>query len=204
MSRASGDLPRAREAEARARAYDLLALGFEQPRPELAEAAARPGSRFSLPAPDPEELEPEYHRLFVGPGRLPAPPYESVYRDGGTVMGPSTLEVIRQYRQAGYALDPRAGEPPDHVAAELAFMALLAGEEAVAWEEGDPARARRWQQRQRDFLQGHLALWAPELSGRVLEATEAPFYRGLAVSLREQVAIELERLTDGDPARARE
>jgi len=204
LSRASGHLPRAREAEAKSRAYDLLALGFGEPRPELAEAVGRPGSPFSLPVPDPEELVSEYHRLFVGPDHLPAPPYESVYRDGGTVMGESTLDVVRQYRQAGYALDPRARELPDHVGSELAFMALLSAEEAAAWEEGDPARAERWRLRQRDFLDGHLALWAPELSSRVLEATDAPFYRGLAVSLRECVAVELERLAGGDQDPARE
>jgi hypothetical protein len=34
----------------------------------------------------------------------------------------------------------------------------------------------------------------PELSHRILEATDAPFYRSLAVALREFVALDLERL----------
>lgn len=202
MSRVAAERQLTGEAEAKARAYELLALGFGEPRPELVEALARPQTPFSLPVGDPEALAPEYHRLFVGPDHLPAPPYESVYRDGWTVMGESTLDVVRHYRRAGYVLDPSARELPDHVGAELAFMALLATEEAAAWEQGDPVLARRWRRWQREFLDDHLALWAPGLSGRILEATDVPFYRGLAVSLREHVAVELERLATGvaDPA----
>jgi len=202
VRRADGQLPLAGQADAAARAYGLLALAFDEPSRGLADEVAAPGAPFSLPAVDEAALVHEYHRLFVGPDRLPAPPYESVYRDGGVVMGESTSEVARRYREAGYALDPSVRGPPDHVETELAFMELLAGEEAAAWEQGDPIQAGRWQARQREFLAGHLACWAPELSGRILGATEAPFYRGLAVALREFVAVELERLTGGrDQAR---
>jgi TorA maturation chaperone TorD len=190
-------------ADAAARAYGLLALAFEEPSRGLADEVAAPDAPLSLPAVDAAALSHEYHRLFVGPDRLAAPPYESVYLDGGVVMGESTSMVARRYREAGYALDPSVRGPPDHVETELAFMALLAEEEAAAWEQGDPNRAGRWQARQREFLAEHLACWAPELSSRILGATEAPFYRGLAVALRELVAVEQERLAEADEGQAR-
>ena len=49
-------------------------------------------------------LEIEYNRLFVGPGRPQAPPYESVYRDPrGLVMGPTARDVERRYAYARFS-----------------------------------------------------------------------------------------------------
>lgn len=43
---------------------------------------------------NPEKLALEHTRLFIGPYRLPAPPYESVYRtDERLVMQQPTIEV---------------------------------------------------------------------------------------------------------------
>jgi TorA maturation chaperone TorD len=186
-------MSRAEEALARASGYELLALCFNSPSAELAEAVSRAGLPLSLPF-DPRTLIPEYHRLFVGPGALPAPPYESVYREGWRVFGETTLEVKRQYEEAGYALDASFTELPDHVAAELAFMALLAEEEARAWEAQDASAAFSWLDRERAFLGEHLTRWLPDFCDRLLASTEDPFYRGLAVSLQEFVTLDAERV----------
>lgn len=185
---------RAEQARARASSYELLALGFGPPSAELAEALSEAGARFSLPAPDLTVLIPEYHRLFVGPGCLPVPPYGSVYREGRTVMGETTLDVKRRYEEAGYAFNPSFTELPDHVTAELAFMALLAEEEARAWEAQDAAAASGWLARERTFLNDHLTRWLPAFCERLLASTDAPFYRRLAVALREFIALDAERV----------
>jgi len=189
-----GAMSRAEEARGRARGYELLALGFSPPSEELAEAVVKGEAPFSFLSLNPKELVPEYHRLFVGPGELPAPPYESVYREGWTVFGESTLEVKRRYEEAGYALEPSFTELPDHVAAELAFMALLTEEEARAWEAQDASAAFSWLVRERAFLGDHLTRWLPGFCDRLLASTEVPFYRGLAVSLREFVALDAEQV----------
>lgn len=186
-------MSRAEEARARASGYELLALCVNPPSAELAEAVPRAGLPLSLPF-DPRALIAEYHRLFVGPGALPVPPYESVYREGWRVFGETTLKVKRQYEEAGYALDPSFTELPDHMAVELAFMALLAEEEARAWEAQDASAAFSWLDRERAFLGDHLTRWLPGFCDRLLASTEVPFYRGLAVSLREFVALDDERV----------
>lgn len=185
---------RAEEARARADSYELLALALSPPSAELAEAVSKANAPFALPTLSPVELIPEYHRLFVGPGSLPAPPYESVYREGWRVMGETTLEARRQYDAAGYALDPSFSELPDHVVAELAFMALLAGEEAEAWEAEDAAAALTWLERERAFLDDHLTRWLPAFCDRLLAVTDVPFYRGLADTIREFITLDLERV----------
>jgi TorA maturation chaperone TorD len=168
-------MKRAEEARGRAAGYERLAVGFGPP--------------------SATELTAEYHRLFVGPGALPAPPYESVYREGWRVMGETTLDVRRRYEEAGYVFTPSVNEPPDHLAAELAFMALLAEEEAEAWEAEDASAALSWLERERGFLDDHLSRWLPAFCDRLLTSTDAPFYRGLAGALREFVALDAERVT---------
>jgi TorA maturation chaperone TorD len=186
---------RAREAAARARAYELLALAFAPPSGELAAALSRRDPALALPAVDPAALVLEHTRLFVGPGRAAAPPYGSLYHEGRGLMGESTLDVLRRYREAGLTFTPERGELPDHVVSELSFLSVLAEEEARAWEAGDEAGARGWLVRRGAFLWDHLGAWAPELSQRMLGATDEPFYRTLAVSLRELVAVDLEYVT---------
>jgi len=185
---------RAEEAKARASIYELLALGLSLPSAELAEAVSKTAAPLSFPFLDPKGLIPEYHRLFVGPGHLPVPPYESVYRENWQVMGETTVDVKRQYAEAGYALAPSFTELPDHVTAELAFMALLAEEEAKAWETEDISAALAWLERERAFLQDHLTQWLPAFCDRLPASTEAPFYRRLAVALREFIALDAERV----------
>ena len=134
-------------------------------------------------------LEIEYNRLFVGPGRPQAPPYESVYRDArGLVMGPTAREVERRYAEAGLGLAPNHRDLPDHVATELGFMAHLALQEA----EAQPKEALTWLDRERAFLRDHLAVWLPRFCQRVREASRHPFYAALAELTVTFVNLDME------------
>lgn len=188
------EMNRADETRTRTRAYELLALSLSPPSAELAEAVSDPEAPIKLPVLDPTALSPEHYRLFVGPGPLPAPPYESVYREGWRVMGETTLDVRRQYAEAGYVLDPSLKELPDRASAELAFMALLSEEEAKAWEDEDVSTALGWLERERTFLNDHLTQWIPAFCDRLLASTHAAFYRSVAVALREIIALDAERV----------
>jgi TorA maturation chaperone TorD len=53
-------------------------------------------------------LETEFTRLFCGPGRPVAHPYESVYRERRT-MGETTLDVRRLLGEEGLAPDGQCG-----------------------------------------------------------------------------------------------
>ncbi len=63
------------------------------------------------------DLKVEYNRLFVGPGALPCPPYQSVYdktrptEDQGTVMGPTAEAVEKAMRQEGLGVVLDHAEP---------------------------------------------------------------------------------------------
>jgi len=133
-------------------------------------------------------LEIEYNRLFVGPGRPQAPPYESFYRSKwGLMMGPSTREVKQQYAEAGLTIAPDYRDLPDHVATELGFMAYLTMREAEA--KGEKSS---WLERERLFLQDHLSVWVPRLCQRVKEASQHPFYTALAELTQAFVSLDME------------
>ena len=77
-----------------------------------------------------EELLDEYERLFVGPGRTPCPPYESLWLGGqprleqGRLMGAASVAVADLYRGLGLDVAAAAHELPDHVAIELEALAF--------------------------------------------------------------------------------
>lgn len=146
----------ANTARQRSRTYAELARAFSE---------AKPG------------LQREFTRLFLGPGRPVAHPYESVYREG-RMVGDTTLDVRRRLIEEG--LVPRHQIQPDHVGIELAFMAHLASREALAWEIGDTDGARNCLSRQASFLQDHLATWLPQFCHRILVGRPHTHYADLA------------------------
>jgi TorA maturation chaperone TorD len=119
------------------------------------------------------ELLDEYERLFVGPGQVPCPPYESFWREDvsvdirRTLMGPCTAELKELYCELGLQVSSLSGELPDHVAVELEAIAY-----AVLFEETGAVAKRLFDE--------HLCLFLPRLCRAVSHDALSPFYRGLA------------------------
>lgn len=74
------------------------------------------------------DLQSEYTKLFVGPHKLIAPPWQSVYASQDeTLFTRSTLEVRAKYAKYGLKATKYLSEADDHLAFELNFMLYLAG-----------------------------------------------------------------------------
>lgn len=128
-----------------------------------------------------EELAVEYAKLFVGPNEMIAPPYGSMYLDGEkTIMGDSTMEVIRMYQEEGLARDSEFKDLPDHIAVELEFMYYLVFKEAEALEKSDMVSAHNLLKKQRSFHENFLGRWVPQFCRKIKEGTENGFYREIA------------------------
>lgn len=125
-------------------------------------------------------LRREYYRLFVGPGRVPCPPYGSVYLDG-LVMGQSTCLVAALYAKARFDDFDHTG-PPDHIGTLLHFMAGLCRREAHATAIGSPAAVKTLVI-ERTLLRHHLASWVPSFARRIQAASREPFYAAAAALL---------------------
>jgi TorA maturation chaperone TorD len=127
---------------------------------------------------DPAELTVDYARLFVGPMALQSPPYGSVYLDiDHKVMGASTVEVLRFYREAGLNMDDDFSEMPDHIAVELEFVSYLLQRAAASDNDKD---LELWLDRGRYFVDTFLGPWYGRLCAGIRSNTDNRFYAALA------------------------
>lgn len=131
-----------------------------------------------------EQLAVVFNRAFFGMGPRTAQkafPYESVYTsEGGLMMQDAYSEVLQVYRSANFTKNPDFTEPEDHVAVELAFMALLCERAVEALQGGNEEAAERSLAVQRSFLQQHLLNWIAPFARDVRAAAENGFYVHLA------------------------
>ena len=128
------------------------------------------------------DLQVEHTYLFItARPHLPAPPYESAYNGRGYLMGEPVSQVLEAYREAGLAIHREYDALPDHVAAELEFVAYLIQREAEADQAGDVVAVGEWRQRQHRFLEKHLLNCGPQFLEKVRAGARQPFYRLLAI-----------------------
>ena len=117
----------------------------------------------------------EYEHLFVGPGHVPCPPYESYWHERRhlsvdirrSLMGPCTAAFRDLYAQGLELKVARAaGELPDHVAVELEALAY-----ALSFDETVPVA---------QAIFDHLRHWLPRLCRAVRPRGDRPLYGELA------------------------
>jgi TorA maturation chaperone TorD len=127
----------------------------------------------------------DYTRLFIGPYRLPCPPWESVYTSQKKMMMQDAAdEAKRAYADFGVAVD----EPtvmPDHIGAELNFLSLVF--QRASEENGKTPRSGGIAE---TFLHEHLLKWVPRFTRDMEEAAETILYKALARSTR-QMLVEI-------------
>lgn len=133
-----------------------------------------------------EELEYEFNRLFVGPDRLEAAPYESVYRSAERVlMQAETMAVRKFYERAGLTLINKNREPDDHLAFELEFACYLL-EKSLQ----DNGYAELYEA----FLKLHLFQWVEKHCELVREKTANSLITGISNILQGLMEVEQEHM----------
>ena len=199
----------------RATAWELAALSFRYPGPELegavasgewAEAAREIVGALGLALPEgfgagasAEGLRPEATRLFVGAPEPAVSPYEGVWRaaDDGVqallFVNPHSMEVERFVRECGLGRPEGTNEPLDHVATECELMEHLALRAAGAEPPGGaPAGADlpggSPEAAYGACLEGHARTWMPRFADAVAAESRVPFYRDAAAFLGALVA----------------
>ena len=120
------------------------------------------------------DLTVDHARLFIGPFDLLAPPYGSIYLDGERrVMGESTMEVLRFYREAGLDIAEDFKQPPDYIVTELEFVYYLIAKHLETNDE-------QWLVQMETFLNKYLVKWSGEFINRINENAKNLFYKNLA------------------------
>ena len=134
-------------------------------------------------------LKADYTRLFIGPGQVLAPPWESVFvKDGRMIFQEVTLHVREWYLR--YNLQPVRLyiEPDDHIGLELTFLAHLAGLGLAALKKQDDVEFAAVVEAQRGFLSEHVLRWALIWCDQVGVYCRTNFYRGIALVVRGALA----------------
>jgi anaerobic sulfite reductase subunit A len=128
-----------------------------------------------------ELLAVEYANIFLGTGKNPAYPFESVY------MTKQRLEmqmprdgVIKIYRGEGFKKAADFNEPEDHIATELEFMAHLAQKTLDTLRSKNHEETKTSLEKQLNFLNHHLIPWTEPFCRDAEQAAELDFYKGIA------------------------
>ena len=129
-----------------------------------------------------ENLLSEYTRLFIGPYKLPCPPWESVYTSPKRLMMQDAADQVRAlYEGAGLTINT-AEVMPDHIGAELNFIALLFQRMNSNADGKDvyPGITEK-------LLDEHLLKWIPDFTKDMEEAAETSFYKEVARATRKVI-----------------
>ncbi len=132
-----------------------------------------------------EELKIEFSKLFIGPFELAAPPYGSVYLDEKyQIHGPSTVMVQNIYQNNNLLVE--LAEPPDHIAIELEFIALMLQEDQPLDEENEFTT----------FFKDLFEPWVNPFCERILKGTTNNYFICLAGVLKAVVDTTSYGLSD--------
>ena len=112
----------------------------------------------------------EYTRLFVGPPRPAAAPWETMHRAGGSAavggatvgFGQATFEMRALLREAGLEVKNENNQYEDHIGIELLYLSALCAR-AAEGEEGAVEEVRT-------FAEDRLLAWLPFLRAAAEEA----------------------------------
>lgn len=143
----------------------------------------------SLPAERLEEVHREIHieytRLFIGPHHLPAPPYESVYRNPKRLMmQDETIDVRLFYAKNGFRVTRISQEPDDTIGIELEFMLAMSKASLDAFSANDRSRLSGVLATQMQFWELHLSKWVPNFCQDIIENSSSEFWKRIAAFTR--------------------
>ncbi|MEQ6890315.1 molecular chaperone TorD [Halomonas sp. CS7] len=116
------------------------------------------------------ELAADFAELFLADARSGAPPYASLYaEETGRFHGAPAERMEARLAEAGYAIPREVGEPADHLAIMLDYLARRLM--TLAEAEGDKREALSTDTR--TFLERELCPWLPRLVARSATPTTA-------------------------------
>jgi len=141
-----------------------------------------------------EELQVEYTRLFLGPGPHVCP-YESVWRDGGSMLwGKTTGKIKNLIESLGLTYRAEWSGLPDHIGVELEFMRKLILKEKEGREQKKDKEVLACLEIEDKLLNEHLLAWVPHFCSEVRKGSRLKFYRSIATLTKQFLEYEKELL----------
>lgn len=133
----------------------------------------------------------DFLALYVGPEKMKAGPYESMYRSQKKLLFQEhTLQVRDAYAREGYKAKNMQREPDDHMGLELDFMAKMSENAYDAARTAKYSAAKRALKSAKSFLDEHILTWVDTYVDRSIKGADTDFYRGMAKVLRATVKLD--------------
>lgn len=151
---------------------------------ELEESA-----RDALSSGNCDDIRQDFYQLFLGPGHVKAPPWESVYTSKYRLVNQeSTGKVRKLYAQYGF--ETAQGELEDHFGTECDFLFRLCSLMIVADEEhqADLIKVQKY------FISTHLSNWVPSFAKDIISNARTRYLKGLGEFMEHWVRCESEYL----------
>lgn len=140
-----------------------------------------------------EALSIEYAKLFLVPGTT-ASPRESIQLGEERLWGESTVKVNNIFGRFGFKLDDSFKDTPDHLSAELMFLAELSDLESE-YSQKDLLESNEGVRRvKRDFLKEHLLKWFSGFQEKINRSADISYYKEMVRLLGLFLADEWDEL----------
>lgn len=127
-----------------------------------------------------DAIEYDFNRLFIGPGRLLAAPYQSIYFNKGndrTTMSSITEAVRDFYLSEKLEIKNLNQEPDDHIKFELEFISFL----LAKCTSSDPVKP--WEsesyEKFKQFKRDHLLKWGFSWSQDIYRNAQSDLFKGI-------------------------
>ena len=128
-----------------------------------------------------DAIRSEYTRLFLGPDKLIAPPWESCYTaKERALFQESTLAVRSWYQQYSYVPAGYPSHPDDHISLMMHFLALTTERAKACLEQDLLCGYRSLLEGQKLFEQNHLLNWMDAYCADMEDAQTRLLYPQLA------------------------
>lgn len=140
-------------------------------------------------------LAEEHTRLFAR--QVLVSPYASSYDHDPGQSRPNTLqEVMAFYRAFGLRIDPHKPDLPDHIGAQLEFLAVLLAKEAYAHSVDLHESATICREARSRFSREHMVGWLPRFVERLSAQARLDFYPALTALIMTLIALETDIATE--------
>ncbi|MEF9958456.1 MAG: molecular chaperone TorD family protein [Niameybacter sp.] len=142
-----------------------------------------------------EQVKTEYTKLLIGPGKLVAYPWASMYLGREKMLFlESTVAVRKAYQQYGFVPQAYLQVADDHLAIELHFMAKMSARAQEAFAQGDLETLKFTLEGQKTFIKEHLLTWIPQYAKDMEQAPTDFVYPQFAKGLEAFIRVDLELL----------
>lgn len=144
-----------------------------------------------------KEMKVEFARLFLGPKRRLAPPYESVYcSKNKQIFGETSIKVRKLYEEIGLQINKIGNIPDDFIGFELEFMYYLAFLASEAIDNNNMDKIQELVNYQHKFLKEHITVWIENFTEDIYKNTNMEYFKVIANFTKEFVLEDYKSLSE--------